>query len=351
MSKFHKLSIKEVIKETENAVSISFNIPTDLKDDFQFVAGQYVTIKTEINGQEIRRAYSICSEPNNNELRIAIKAVKNGTFSVFATSNLKEDDVLEVSKPEGKFLLETSKSNHKNYLGIAAGSGITPIMAMIKTVLTEELNSTFTLVYGNRTLADTIFKKELEQLQNKYANQFFVQYIYSREQQPNALFGRIDEGNLNYVLKNNFKNRTFNTAFLCGPETMIENAKTTLLANGLKEETIHFELFSTPISSKNNISNTFKGSCEITVLVDDEKTTFTMDSKTTILKAALKEGVDAPYSCQGGICSSCMAKITDGSAVMEKNTILTDAEVKDGIVLTCQAHPTSQKITVDYDNV
>jgi ring-1,2-phenylacetyl-CoA epoxidase subunit PaaE len=351
MSKFHKLSIKEITAETENAVSVLFEIPTNLKEEFKFIAGQYVTIKTEIKEQEVRRAYSICSSPNSNELKIAIKAVKNGFFSVFACENLKEGDQLEISKPEGKFLLETSKSNDKNYLGIAAGSGITPVMAMIKAVLTEEPNSTFTLVYGNRTLADTIFKNELEQLQNQYPNQFFVQYLYSREQQPNALFGRIDEGNLNYVLKNKFKDKVFDVSYLCGPETMIENAKTTLLANGLKEETIHFELFTSPTSSENISTNKFEGSCEITVLVDDEETTFTMDSKSTILKASLKEGVDAPFSCQGGICSSCMAKITEGSAIMEKNTILTDAEVKEGIVLTCQAHPTSQKITVDYDNV
>ena len=351
MSKFHKLTIKEIKKETENAVSISFNIPTDLKNDFQFVAGQYITLKTILNGKEIRRAYSICSAPNSNELKIAVKAIKNGTFSVFATSNLKEKDTLEVSKPEGNFLLVTSKNNTTNYIGIAAGSGITPIMAMIKAVLTEELNSTFTLIYGNRTAIDTIFKDEIDQLKSEFANRFFVQYVFSREQQPNALFGRIDEGNINFILKNKFKNSTFNTAFLCGPETMIENAKDTLLAYGLEKANIYFELFSTPASSKNEATKTFEGNCEITVLVDDEETTFTMNSKSTILKAALKEGIDAPYSCQGGICSSCMAKITEGNAIMIKNTILTDAEVKEGFVLTCQAHPTTKKITIDYDDV
>jgi len=351
MSKFHKLTIKEIKKETENAVSILFEFPSLLKEEFKFIAGQYVTIKKEINGNEIRRAYSICSSPNSDELRIAVKAVSNGTFSVFACTNLKEGDVLEVSKPEGKFILDTLKNNTTNYLGIAAGSGITPIMAMIKAVLTEEPNSTFTLVYGNRTLADTIFKNELEQLQNQYANQFFVQYVYSRAQQLNALFGRIDEGNLNYVLKNKFKERVFDTAYLCGPETMIEDAKTILLTNGLKENNIHFELFTTPTVAKNQNTKRFEGSCEVTILVDDEETTFTMDSKSTILTAALKEGIDAPYSCQGGICSSCMAKITEGSATMIKNTILTDTEINEGYVLTCQAHPISKKITIDYDDV
>jgi len=284
-------------------------------------------------------------------LRIAIKAIKNGAFSVFATSNLKKGNVLEVSKPEGKFLLETSKTNSNNYLGIAAGSGITPIIAMIKAVLSEEINSTFTLVYGNKTITETIFKDDIEQLKSNHPKRFFVQYVFSREEHPNALFGRIDEGSINFLLKNKLKEQVFNQAFLCGPETMIDTAKNTLKNYGIKENNIHFELFSTPTSSKNDTAKNFEGSCEITVLVDDEETTFTMDSKTTILKAALKEGIDAPYSCQGGICSSCMAKITDGSAIMEKNTILTDAEVKEGFILTCQAHPTTKKITIDYDSV
>jgi ring-1,2-phenylacetyl-CoA epoxidase subunit PaaE len=351
MLTFYKLRIKEVIKETENSVSILFDIPSDLKEEFNFIAGQYVTIKTQINGQEVRRAYSICSSPNSTDLRIAIKAIKNGLFSGFACENLKEGDELEVSKPEGKFLLKTSKNNHKNYLGIAAGSGITPIMAMIKVVLTEELNSTFTLVYGNKSATDTIFKDEIDQLHSEFENRFFVQYVFSREGVPNALFGRIDSGNLNYILKNKFNEKVFDVAYLCGPETMVKNAKNTLINYGLKEEVIHFELFTTPTSSKKEPLKNFDGSCEITVLVDDEETIFTMDSKSTILKAVLKEGIDAPYSCQGGVCSSCIAKITEGNAVMDKNTILTDAEVNDGIVLTCQAHPTTQKITVDYDNV
>jgi ring-1,2-phenylacetyl-CoA epoxidase subunit PaaE len=351
MSKFYNLTIKEIKKETPNAVSMVFNIPSELKNEFKFIAGQYITLKKEINGDEIRRAYSICSAPNYDELRIAIKAIKNGVFSVFATSNLKEGAKIEVSKPEGKFLLETSKKNKNNYLGIAAGSGITPIMAMIKAVLTEEPNSTFALVYGNKTEADTIFKEEIDELQKKYADQFFVQYVFSREEQPNTLFGRIDEGNLNYVFKNKFKNRDFDSAFLCGPETMIDTAKATLLEHGLTENNIHFELFTSPTSSENKTMEVFEGNSEVKVLVDDEEITFTMDAKNTILTAALKEGIDAPYSCQGGICSSCLAKITEGSAVMDKNTILTEAEVKEGLVLTCQAHPTSQKITVDYDTI
>jgi len=352
MSKFHSLTIKELKKETADAISIVFDIPTELTSEFKFIAGQYITIKTTIAGEEIRRAYSICSAPNSGELRIAVKAVDNGTFSVFATTILKEGDVLlAISNPEGKFILEPSPANENNYLGIAAGSGITPVMAMIKTVLTEEPKSTFTLIYGNKTEVDTIFKNEIDALLNTYPNQFNVQYVLSREEQENALFGRIDKGNLNYLFKNKLKNLSFNTAFLCGPETMIASAKETLIENGLAEKSIHFELFSTTFSSEEKTTQKFEGVSQLTVLLDDEETTLEMDSKTTILTAALKEGLDAPYSCQGGICSSCIAKVTEGNAAMTKNTILSEDEIKDGFILTCQAHPTTQKITIDYDDV
>jgi len=352
MSRFHKLTIKEIKKETNNSVSILFDIPTELKSEFQFVAGQYINIKKEIAGEELRRAYSICSSPKSGDLRIAIKAVDNGTFSVFATTILTAGAILEVSKPEGKFILETSATHKKNYLAIAAGSGITPIMAMIKAVLTEEPTSTFMLIYGNKTEADTIFKAEIDVLQKTYPTTFNVQYVYSRAQHENALFGRIDQGNINFIVKNKFKEISFDNAFLCGPEPMINNAKETLIENGLNENAIHFELFSIPISLEENTANeTFEGACEITVLIDDEETTFTMDAKTSMLTAALKEGLDAPYSCQGGICSSCLAKVTEGKATMDKNTILSETEINDGFILTCQAHPITQKITIDYDDV
>lgn len=351
MGKFHTLTIKEIKKETENAVSIVFDIPTDLKAEFEFTAGHYINIKKTLSGKELRRAYSICSAPNSGELRIAIKAVDNGTFSVFACTILKEGDTLEVQKPEGKFVLKTTAENANNYLGIAAGSGITPIMAMVKATLTEEPNSTFTLIYGNKTVADTIFKAEIDALLIAYPTQFNVQYVVSREKQENTLFGRIDKSNINFVLKNKFKDLSFQKAFLCGPEAMIHLAIDVLIENNIDENNIHFELFSTPVTSEEKATQNFEGSCEITVVVDDEETTFTMDSKTNILTAALNEGLDAPYSCQGGICSSCLAKVTEGKAVMEKNAILTDDEINDGLILTCQAHPTTQKLTIDYDDV
>lgn len=348
MATFYNLQIQQVIKETANAVSLVFEIPANLKKTFSFKAGQYITLKANINGEEIRRAYSICSSPKSGVVKVTVKAVKNGTFSKFATTSLKAGDVLEVATPEGKFMLEPKPN--KNYLGFAAGSGITPVLSMIKTVLETETSSTFTLIYGNKTAEDTIFYAELNELMTQYPQQFNVHYIFSSIPQPNCLFGRIDKGNTNFYIKNKYKNLTFSEVFLCGPEKMIELVSETLQEHKIAKENIHFELFTASVSEENT-AKISEGKAEITVLLDDEETTFTMDKKEDILAASLRKKLDPPYSCQGGVCSSCLAKVTEGKAVMTKNTILTDDEVKDGFVLTCQAHPTTQKITINFDDV
>ena len=347
MSNFHKLTVKEVIKETANAVSVLFDIPENLKPKFYFISGQYITIKKEINGEELRRAYSICSTPKSGDLKVAIKSVENGAFSVYATTQLKAGDVLDVAEPEGKFLLEPKPN--KNYIAFAAGSGITPILSMVKTVLKSESSSTFTLIYGNRTAAETVFKNELDELAAKFSN-FNLHYISSRERQENALFGRIDKPFTNFYVKNKYKDIQFDEAFLCGPEEMITVVSDTLKESNILPENIHFELF-TPSSEEENLDQIKDGFTEITVLLDDEETTFLMKQSDDILAATLRNDLDSPYSCQGGVCSSCLAKVTEGKAVMVKNSILTDGEVADGFILTCQAHPTTQKISIDYDNV
>ena len=208
-----------------------------------------------------------------------------------------------------------------------------------------------TLIYGNKTFSETIFKSQIDALKGSYLNRFNVVYLLTREQQENTIFGRIDEGNLNFLLKNNFKNISFDAEYLCGPEEMILTAKKVLTNLGYAENTIAYELFSTPLTNDNAISNSFEGVCNVTVILDDEETSFTMDSKQTVLTAALKNGLDAPYSCQGGICSSCMALVTEGKAVMDKNSILSEAEIAGGFILTCQAHPITPKIKIDFDNV
>ncbi|TVZ56239.1 ring-1,2-phenylacetyl-CoA epoxidase subunit PaaE [Lutibacter sp. Hel_I_33_5] len=348
MAAFYKVNIQEVIQETANAVSVLFDIPENLKSNFSFTAGQYITLKKEINGEEIRRAYSICSSPKSGDIKVAIKAVENGTFSVFATSELKKGDEIEISEPEGLFTLQPEA--HKNYIGFAAGSGITPVLSMIKTVLETESSANFTLVYGNKTDDSVIFKTELEKLVIDYPNNFKLHTIFSRENVKNALRGRIDGNVCNYFVKNMYKETSFDAAFLCGPEEMIQEVTSALKLNNFSKENIHFELFTASVDEE-KASQVKEGSTEVTVLLDDEETTFTMAQTDDILAASLRNDIDAPYSCQGGVCSSCLCKVTEGNAVMVKNSILTDGEVADGFILACQAHPTTPKISIDFDDV
>jgi ring-1,2-phenylacetyl-CoA epoxidase subunit PaaE len=350
MSSFYKLQIKEVKRETESAVSVLFNVPDELKPNYKFTAGQYINLKLTLDGNEIRRAYSLCSSPDSGELRIAVKSVKNGTFSPFANTTLKAGDVLEVGTPEGKFTFEPQSGKQKNYAAFAAGSGITPVMGILKSVLFNEPESTFILVYGNKTPTETIFHQELHNLQLQYVGRLMVHYVYSQAKVENELFGRIEKSTVNFILNNKYKNLAFDKFYLCGPEEMINIVSNVLKEHNIPEKDIRFELFSTSLT-KDNINNPLEGHTKITVLVDDEETTFEMSKKQTLLDAALKQGLDAPYSCQGGICSSCLARITTGTAEMKKNSILTDGEIADGLILTCQAHPTSAEIYVDYDDV
>jgi ring-1,2-phenylacetyl-CoA epoxidase subunit PaaE len=348
MSTFHKVNIQEVKQETANAVSVLFKIPPHLKSEFNFTAGQYITLQKEIKGEEIRRAYSICSTPKSDEIRVAIKAVEDGLFSIYATTHFNVGDEIEISIPEGRFLLNPEAN--KNYIAFAAGSGITPILSMVKTVLETEPTSNFTLVYGNKSVADTIFYAELNALKESFSNRFKLHYIFSRENVKNDLRGRIDGNVTNYFVKNMYKETSFDAAFLCGPEEMILDVSKTLKSNKIAEENIHFELFSTSVD-KEALSEIKEGTTEIKVLLDDEETTFIMQQTDNILAASLRNDLDAPYSCQGGVCSSCLAKVTEGKAVMVKNSILTDSEVEEGLILTCQAHPTTSKITIDFDDV
>lgn len=348
MSTFHKVTIKEIQQETANAVSVLFNIPQQIQPEFNFTAGQYITLQKEINGEEVRRAYSICSTPKSGDIRVAIKAVENGTFSTYATSGLKVGDEIEITAPEGRFLLNPEAN--KEYIGFAAGSGITPILSMVKTVLEKEPTANFTLVYGNKSIVDTIFYTELNTLKESFSNRLKLHYIFSRENVKNKLRGRIDGNVTNYFVKNMYKETSFDAAYLCGPEEMIHEVSKTLENNKIAKENIYFELFTASIDEA-AASEVKEGTTEITVLLDDEENSFTMQQTDTILAASLRNNLDAPYSCQGGVCSSCLGKVTEGKAVMVKNSILTDGEIEDGFILTCQAYPTSSKVTIDFDDV
>lgn len=355
MSGFHKLSVKNITRETDTSVSISFNVTDNLKPDFTFKAGQYITLKTEINGNEVRRDYSICASPKSGELKVAVKKVKDGTFSAYANTNLKVGDVLDVAPPRGRFVFEPNDKKTKNIALFAAGSGITPIMSIIKCALEEEIHSKIILVYGNKSTKDTMFLNELLELQHQYSERFSIQFVFSQMDEEDAIFGRIEKSTVNYVMKNKHKHIDVDAYYLCGPEGMIHTVKNVLVEHGTDENRIHFELFKaakpTEIEQDAAISSTPSGNTKVTVIVDDEETTFEMTTKQTILEAALDEDLDAPYSCQGGICSSCLARIKEGEATMRQNSILTANEIAEGLILTCQAQPTTPSIVVDYDDV
>lgn len=348
MSRFHTLKVKDIRTETPLAVSIAFEVPADLATDYQFEAGQYVTIKAIINGEEIRRSYSISSAPSSNELRVVVKAVENGIFSNYAKNQLKVGDNLEVGIPEGKFVVENRDA--KIFVAFAAGSGITPIISIIKDVLEKKDDTTFILIYGNKTIEDTIYFNEINALQQQYLGRFFVHYTFTKANPDGSLFGRIERSTVNFVLKNKHSEKRVDEYFLCGPEDMIKKVTDVLKENGAAEEQIHYELFTTS-STNGEIPVSGEGMVKVTVLVDDVETTFNMPRTENILSAALKHGVDAPYSCQGGICSSCMCRTIKGSAEMKTNHILMDDEVEEGLLLACQSYVTSDEIYVDFDDV
>jgi ring-1,2-phenylacetyl-CoA epoxidase subunit PaaE len=350
MSKFFPLKIKNIIRETAEAVSLEFEIPQELKTEFSFKAGQYVTLKTTIEGKEVRRAYSLCTPPTDDTFKVTVKEVKSGTFSVLANNKLKAGDVLDVHPPEGKFIFEPVQDGHPHtYAAFAAGSGITPVLSILKTVLQQEKHSRFVLVYGNRTPDETIFFKELLELQAAHPDRLFIEFVYSRCNEENCHYGRIDEGTVNYVLKNRFKDTTFTRFYLCGPEEMINKVSEVLLKNNTTKEQVLFELFNTEVEGE--IKSNLEGETQLTIKVDEEEVTLSMPKNKTVLQMALDNDIDVPYSCQGGICSSCVARIVEGTAEMEKNSILVDSEIEEGLVLTCQAHPTSSTLKVDYDDV
>jgi ring-1,2-phenylacetyl-CoA epoxidase subunit PaaE len=349
MAQFHTLKIQSIVRQTEKAVSITFDVPTALEATFSFKAGQYITLKTVINETEIRRDYSLSSSPRSGDLTVTIKEIDNGIFSTYANNHLNSGDSLEVGEPNGRFIFEPQSENANSIIAFAAGSGITPIMSIARTVL-ETDDKSVVLIYGNKSPEKTIFYKEILELQSTYLNRFKVQFVYSESNDDGALFGRIDTGNINYVLKNTIQLEPSQLFYLCGPEGMVKTTTAILSEKGIQDEQILFELFtaSNVVPANKSVN---KGESEITMLVDDEETTLIMPQNQTILEAALANDIDAPYSCQGGVCSSCICRVTEGSAKMRQNNILTDNEVAEGLVLSCQAEPTSLLIKVDFDDI
>ena len=351
VSQFHSLEISNIQQNTADAITLTLSIPESLQETFRFKAGQYITFRHLDGENEIRRAYSICTPPTRvDELSVGIKKVKDGTFSVYANSALQIGDRLDVLAPEGRFVF-SPEGKPSTILAVAAGSGITPIMSIVQAALHSHQENQVVLLYGNQGPEETMFYKDLKELETKFPGRFHLQYSFSRQSEAGALFGRIDAAKINYLVKNKFAAHTFDTFYICGPEPMINVVKDCLIENGIDTNRILFELFTEPLSDSDVVLDLPEDATRVTIILDDEEFSLDMKRKDLVLDAALNANVDAPYSCQGGVCSTCIARIKEGSAVMEKNQILTDGEIQEGLILTCQSHPTSPILIIDYDDV
>ncbi len=356
--KFHTLKVTNVRPETADCISVSLQVPEDKSELFRFIPGQYLTFRTTLDGAELRRSYSICSSPKDGELRVAIKKVEQGKFSTYAHGSLKAGDMLEVMPPMGKFTPKPSEGKAKSYLAFAAGSGITPIMSIMKTVLEDEPNSTFTLVYGNRSKNSIIFREAIEALKNTYMQRMRLYYVLSREYMDIPLFsGRINATKAREFCSSLIDLGTIDEAFLCGPEDMILSLKSELADMGMPVEKIHLELFTSPDQPKATHEKWAKEHSEdkgpmskVSITLDG--TTTIMDvpfNNESILDAALRNGLDLPYACKGGVCCTCRAKVMEGEVEMEVNYALEHYEVEQGFVLTCQSHPRTETVVIDFD--
>jgi len=351
-SAFYPLVVKEVRRETKDAVSVAFELNDEQRSVFRYTPGQYLTFRAAINGEEVRRSYSICAAPHEGELRVAIKEIEGGKFSTYANRTLKAGDTLESMAPAGNFAWK-HEGSAAHVVGWAAGSGITPISAIAKSVLNSDNESTFTLFYGNKNSNSIIFKNELEDLKNAYVDRFEVHHVLSREDQgSDYTSGRLDADKVKGYNGKFFDVATTTGHFLCGPLGMIEGVSGVLESLGTAESTIHFELFNTAGATAEAIaksSSKASANAKVTVVLDGEETHFEMGPKDYVIDAALDAGADVPYACKGAVCCTCRAKVLKGTAEMVMNYALVDDEVKDGYVLTCQTHATSDELVISFD--
>ncbi len=349
MTNYYSLKVNYLEKSTPNSIIVGFEIPSELKNKFKFKAGQYISIEKKINENLVRRSYSICEEPSLGKLLIAVKKLKNGLFSSYLNNEIKLGDSIKVSPPEGRFIYEPIKKV-QSLVAFAAGSGITPVFSILKSSLKNKSINKIILIYSNKSVEETMFYSELKEFEKKYSNKLSIYWLYSREKNKGSLFGRIDKSNFNYLFPK-FKN--FNSLFyLCGPRDMIMNIQKLLIEKKINEKKIKYELF-TGLNDKVTLPQEIKKnhSFNLTIIYDEIKYDIKIKKSQTILDCSIENNLDVPYSCQGGVCSSCIAKLKNGKIEMLDNQILTDEEIKDGLVLTCQSIPSSDNITIDYDEV
>lgn len=355
---FHKLKIKQINRETAECVSITLDVPDHLRETFVFTQGQHLIFKALHHGEEIRRSYSICSCPLDDDLRVAVKKVEGGALSTYFNNQAQVGDEVEVMAPQGNFFTTLDVSHRKHYLAVAAGSGITPVISIIKTVLRKEPHSRVTLLYGNRNKGSIIFKEEIEALKNSYMDRFSLYHILSREKtDAEILSGRIDSAKVTYFLNHLIAPQKIDEVFLCGPEEMIFASKDSLMQAGVDANHIHFELFYSAtaeakrIAREQDTKETNTGSLsKVTLKLDGTTLDFDLAYQgDSVLDAALKNGADLPYSCKGGVCATCKCKLEEGEVMMDVNYALEPDELERGFILACQSHPVSETLIVNFD--
>ncbi len=357
MNHFHALTVSSVTRDTRDAVLVSFDVPEALAAAYAYQPGQHLTLRTVVDGQDVRRSYSICSSVNDRRLRVGIKKVAGGLFSTWANEQLKPGMQLDVMPPMGHFHVPLSPDHQRHYLGVAAGSGITPLFSIIKSALETELHSRFTLVYGNRASSTVMLRDELADLKDRFLERLSVVHVMSREKQDLDLFnGRIDRAKCEALCRQWLPVADIDVAFICGPESMMQEVSAALQALGLAKEQIKAELFAAGGSQRSDARRhaaagaASTGECDVTLVIDGVHQSFTMQrDRESVLDAGLAQGIDIRYACKGGICATCRCKVVDGKVDMDANYALEDYEIARGFVLSCQAFPASDTLVLDFD--
>lgn len=354
MSQFHSLRVANLANETRDAIVVTFDVPEEQRESFRFTPGQHLTLRANFEGEEIRRSYSICSAPFEGQVRVAIKRVQDGLFSTWANRELRPGHIIECMEPSGHFGATLFPEFARHHVAFAAGSGITPVLSILKTVLKEEPLSRFTLVYGNRASSSVIFKEELENLKDIYLGRFNLVFILSREHQDIDLFnGRIDREKCDLLLRQWIDPSDIDAAYICGPQSMMHDVSESLQAHGVAKENIKMELFGAALQAQRKpraLAPAGEQECKVTVIRDGLSRAFSLEkNKQTLLESALEQGIELPYSCKGGVCSSCRCKMVKGEVEMDVNFALEDYEVARGFILTCQSYPLTNEIVLDFD--
>ena len=354
MSRFHRLPIARVDRETRDAIAVTFDVPDALRELFRFAAGQHVTVRAEIDGEHVRRSYSICS-PEGEPLRIAVKRAPGGRFSGWANDALRAGAAIEATPPMGHFNVPREADASRHYLAVAAGSGITPLLSMIATSLRTEPRARFTLIYGNRSSASVMFRDELAALKDRYLARFNLVHVLSREAQDiELLHGRIDHAKADALFERWVPVDDVDYAFICGPEGMMDAVRASLAAHGVPQNRIRIERFAASIPKHIHVPRPLptaaQTECEVTAMIDGTQRTFLLDKgRENIIDAGLRNGIELPFSCKGGVCSTCRCRLIEGEVDMDVNFALEDYEVARGFILACQSYPVTDRVTVDFD--